>query len=163
MPRVWVSVGSNIQPELNVQAAIALANQAFGELILSPVYKTPAVGFEGEDFLNLVFGFDTEMPVGEVRTLLHRIEDQQGRVRDGLKFVPRTLDLDLLTYGDLVSEALDIPRKEITRYAFVLKPLALVAGDEIHPPSGKSYARLWQEFDQGDGVLEEVALPVTAG
>ena len=163
MPRVWVSVGSNIQPELNVQAAIALANQAFGELILSPVYKTPAVGFEGEDFLNLVFGFDTEMPVGEVRTLLHRIEDQQGRVRDGLKFVPRTLDLDLLTYGDLVSEALDIPRKEITRYAFVLKPLALVAGDEIHPPSGKSYARLWREFDQGDEMLEEVPLPVTAG
>ena len=163
MPRVWVSVGSNIQPELNVQAAIALANQAFGELILSPVYKTPAVGFEGEDFLNLVFGFDTEMPVGEVRTLLHRIEDQQGRVRDGLKFVPRTLDLDLLTYGDLVSEALDIPRKEITRYAFVLKPLALVAGDEIHPPSGKSYARLWREFDQGDDMLEEVPLPVTAG
>ena len=163
MPRVWVSVGSNIQPELNVQAAIALANQAFGELILSPVYKTPAVGFEGEDFLNLVFGFDTEMPVGEVRTLLRRIEDQQGRVRDGLKFVPRTLDLDLLTYGDLVSEALDIPRKEITRYAFVLKPLALVAGDEIHPPSGKSYARLWREFDQGDDMLEEVPLPVTAG
>ena len=158
MSRVWVSAGSNIRPEEHIPAAIVLLRDRFGELVLSPVYQTPAVGFDGDDFYNMVLGFETEIPVEEVRTILHLIEDQQGRVRDGVKFTSRTLDLDLLIYGNMVSEELDIPRSEITRYAFVLGPLAQVAGSEYHPVIGKSYAELWNEFDQGESMLKEVSL-----
>lgn len=63
---------------------------------------------------------------------------------------PRTLDVDLLTYGDFAGEAggSALPRDEILRYAFVLGPLAEVAGEEIHPVLGHSYRELWNAFDQ---------------
>lgn len=149
MPWVWVSVGSNIEREKNVRQAIALLTQAFGRLKISPIYRTPAVGFSGDDFYNLVLGFDTELPPAEVRARLREIENAQGRVRDGRKFAARSLDLDLLTYGGLVDAEQDIPRDEITRYAFVLKPLADIAPDERHPVMGENYAQLWRQMLDG--------------
>jgi len=59
MPRCWVSIGSNIQPEENIRAALADLHQAFGDIVVSPLYETEPVGFSGDDFLNLVVGFDS--------------------------------------------------------------------------------------------------------
>ncbi len=148
MPTVYVAIGSNVEPEKNVRGALAALSTAFGELTVSPVYQTPAVGFVGEDFLNLVVGFDSDMALAGLQTELRRIEEEHGRLRSDKKFSARTLDLDLLLYGDEVHPDLNIPRDEIEKYAFVLKPLADLAPERCHPVLGTRYADLWQAFDQ---------------
>ncbi len=152
MPRVWVSVGSNIDRENNIRGALGELRHNVGELVVSPVYETAAVGFFGDAFFNLVVGFDTELSPTELHHLMHEIEAHHGRERSGPKFSSRTLDLDLLTYGDAVTNegGKALPRDEITRYAFVLAPLVDVAGDEIHPELGESYRSLWERMSMED-------------
>ena len=149
MPRVWVSVGSNIARETNIRGGVTALRELFGELVVSPVYETAAVGFDGAAFLNLVVGFYSEQSPRALHGLMHEIEARFGRERNAEKFASRTLDLDVLTYGDSVSDdgGKHLPRDEILRYAFVLAPLADVAADEVHPEVGKTYAQLWAEFD----------------
>ena len=148
MPRVWVSIGSNIERERHIRAALGDLRELFGELVVSPVYETEAVGFAGDAFYNLVVGFDSDLPPGRLHALLRTIETRHGRERSGGKFASRTLDLDLLTYGDEVTNegGKALPRDEILRYAFVLAPLADVAGDQRHPELGETYRSLWQGF-----------------
>lgn len=132
--------------------------ETFGELELSSVYQSEAVGFDGDDFYNLVAAFDTEVDVKTISQQLHQIEDKNGRDRSGPRFSSRTLDLDLLVYDDLVTDAdgLEIPRGEILENAFVLWPLAEIAGDLKHPVSGKTYTELWQAFDKSKEKLYPV-------
>ncbi|HXH03695.1 MAG TPA: 2-amino-4-hydroxy-6-hydroxymethyldihydropteridine diphosphokinase [Candidatus Competibacteraceae bacterium] len=160
MARVYISIGSNVEPARNVRSCLQALAELFGTLTVSPVYRNKAVGFEGDDFLNLVVGADTELGVRPLTARLREVEVAHGRRRDAPKFSPRTLDLDLLLYDDLVLEAggLQLPRDEITRYAFVLKPLADIAGQERHPIFGRSYAELWAEFDQSAQPLTPVTL-----
>jgi len=157
MTRAWISLGSNIEPEENLRAALALLEARFGPLVVSPVYRTAAEGFEGDDFLNLVVGIDTGEPLHEVRGALRAIEEARGRVRGSEKFSSRTLDLDLLTWDALVDPALGLPRDDILEYAFVLGPLADVAPDERHPVVGRSYGELWRAFPR-KGRMERVDL-----
>jgi 2-amino-4-hydroxy-6-hydroxymethyldihydropteridine diphosphokinase len=163
MAEVYVAAGSNIAPRRHLAAGLRALAERFGVLRLSPVYRNSPVGFAGEDFLNMVVAFDTDAPVAEVAAELARIEAANGRTRLEEKFAPRTLDLDLLLYGELVTDAagLQLPRDEITRYAFVLKPLADLAGELEHPVLGRSFAALWQEFDAGAHPLQRVAADFT--
>lgn len=146
---VIISLGSNIHPELNIRQAIRALSQQYGNLTISPVYQTASVGFDGDDFLNLVVSFNTDDSVHEVSSQLKAIEDHIGRDRSQAKFSSRTIDLDLLTYGALIIDepGLQIPRHEILQNAFVLKPLSDVHGDVNHPVSGLSYQQLWQEME----------------
>ena len=116
MPRVYISIGSNIDRENNIRGAVRMLRQRYGTLTLSRVYETPAEGFDGEAFYNLVAGLDTDEPVERVRQALANIETAHGRNRGGARFSARTLDLDLLLYDDLVrhADSVDIPRGEIT-------------------------------------------------
>jgi len=150
MARVFVSIGSNIEREANIRAGVTALRACFGPLQLSSVYESEAVGFDGENFYNLVAGFDTELSPQAVAEELRRIEDEHGRTRSGPRFSSRTLDIDLLLYDDLIlrEDKLDIPRDEITKNAFVLWPLAEIAPTLKHPQNGKSYAELWQAFDR---------------
>ena len=157
MPRIWLSLGSNQARETNLRGAVRMLREAFGPVVLSGVYESDAVGFVGAPFLNLVAGAETDRPVEAVRRRLREIEDAHGRVRGGEKFCPRTLDIDLLVYGDLVRPDLDLPRSEILRYAFVLGPLAEVAPNERHPVLGRPYAALWTDFDRHEQALRRVA------
>ncbi|MDJ0740549.1 MAG: 2-amino-4-hydroxy-6-hydroxymethyldihydropteridine diphosphokinase [Gammaproteobacteria bacterium] len=154
MPRVWISVGSNIERETHIRAALDDLRARFGELIVSPVYETPAVGFAGEPFLNLVVGVDSERPPAELHELMREIEARHGRRRGGAKFSSRTLDLDVLTYGDAVTDdgGKALPRDEILEYAFVLAPLADVAGAELHPQRRETYAALWRQMAARGGA-----------
>jgi len=149
MERVYVSIGSNVDRERNIPNALRALHRRFGPMVVSTVYECPAVGFEGDDFYNLVVGFDSAEPIADVHTALHEIEDQHGRDRSKPRFSPRTLDLDLLLYGDRIwrDGRLVLPRPEIDRVAFVLGPLAELAGDRSHPVHGVAFTALWARFD----------------
>lgn len=153
MSRVHVSIGSNIERAANIRGGVAALRGRYGELTLSSVYDSKAVGFEGDDFYNLVAAFDTDDSVESVAAFLRDAEQKQGRVRAPRAggFISRTLDMDLLLYGDLVTrrEGIHLPRDEILKYAFVLAPLAEIAGEQYHPVDGRSYRELWAAFDKG--------------
>lgn len=155
MPRVYVSIGSNIDREKNVETAVRELNDSYGPLMLSTVYESEPVGFEGNDFLNLVAGFDTDAPVETVITRLREIEKVCGRERKNRNDHSRTLDLDLLVYGDLSQhdDEIDIPREEIGRYAFVLLPLAEIAPEHRHPETGIPFGEMWSSFRGGEQQL----------
>jgi 2-amino-4-hydroxy-6-hydroxymethyldihydropteridine diphosphokinase len=155
MVRVWLSLGSNIDPQQQIPAAVEALKQRFGHLVVSPVYESPAVGFDGDNFHNLVVGIETELAPRELAGVLREIEGQHGRVRSAEKFSSRTLDIDLLTYGDRIIDEpqMQLPRDEILRYAFVLLPLSEVAPQERHPLNGLTYRELWAEFDATDQPL----------
>lgn len=161
MAQVYIGIGSNIEPERHIRAALAALRRQFEPLTVSTVYANPAVGFVGADFLNLVAGFETKLTVYDVAADLRAIEAVYQRPCGGLKLTPRTLDLDLLLYGDLVLNGeggLRIPRAEITRHAFVLRPLAEIAGERRHPVLGVTFAELWAAFEQARETLRPVAL-----
>jgi 2-amino-4-hydroxy-6-hydroxymethyldihydropteridine diphosphokinase len=158
MPEVFVAAGSNVEPRHHLAAGLEALAARFGVLRLSPVYRNPPVGFEGEDFLNMVIAFESDEEVGAIAATLATIEAANGRGRTDSGFSPRTLDLDLLLYGDLVLNegAVRLPRAGITRYPFVLKPLADLAGERTHPVLGRSFAELWQSFDGASHPLQQV-------
>jgi len=153
--QVYISIGSNIEPARRIREGVGALREAFGFVLLSPVYESRAVGFAGDNFYNLVAGVDTDMPVSEVNAVLHAIEDRYGRERGGPRFSSRTLDLDLLLYDDLVGEhgGVTLPREEITHHAHVLFPLADLAADLVHPETGKPLAQMRAELDTGEQAL----------
>ena len=146
--RVFVSLGSNVDREARIRQAVELLRSHFGEIDLSPVYDSAAVGFDGSNFLNLVAGLDTDLEVESVVTIFRDIEDRLGRDRSLPKFASRPIDLDILSFDDLVLDVpgIRIPRAEILYNAFVLKPLQDIAGDRLHPETGETYAVLWQRM-----------------
>lgn len=152
MPTAYVSIGSNIDREINIPASLKALEHHFGTLTLSSIYETDAIGFSGDPFYNLVVGFDSDLDVKAIVEILHQIELDNGRNRECKKFSARTLDLDLLLYGDhIINEGrIQIPRDEIERYAFVLEPLAEIAGHLQHPVSGLRYAVMWETFDKSN-------------
>jgi len=147
MAAVYVSIGSNIERIRHIGAGIAALEQAFDELRLSPIYETPAEGFEGDAFYNLVAGFESNEPPQRLNALFKIIEDHFGRVRGGEKFSSRTLDIDLLLYGDEVidSDGVQVPRNEIERYSFVLQPLADLLPDQIYPGRKATFLEMWSK------------------
>lgn len=150
MARVYISIGSNIDKDTSIRQGVIDMQQVFGELELSSVYQSEAVGFDGDDFYNLVAAFDTAKDVLTVSRELHEIEDKNGRDRSGPRFSSRTLDLDLLVFDDLITNenGLEIPRGEILENAFVLWPLAEIAPELKHPVTHKPYAEHWHAFDK---------------
>jgi 2-amino-4-hydroxy-6-hydroxymethyldihydropteridine diphosphokinase len=161
MPRVYISIGSNIDREANIRSAIHVLQERFGELSLSSVYETEAVGFEGDDFYNLVAGFDTDESIESISLWLDEVENSHGRDRSAPKFGPRTLDMDLLLYGDVVSEEFRVPRDEIMRYAFVLGPLAELAPDLRHPVSEVTMQQSWSAFDQECQPMKKIDMELS--
>lgn len=159
MATIYISLGSNIEREKNTRAGITALKQAFGVLRLSSVYESEAVGFAGEAFYNMVIACEVDTTVFETNQILRDIEDINGRDRSGPKFSSRTLDLDLLLYDDLIinENGLQLPRAEILKNAFVLWPLAEIAGQLKHPETGQSYAELWSAFDKTKENIEPVS------
>jgi len=166
LTRVYLSLGSNIEPALHLTGGLRSLEQVFGHLTLSPVYRNPAVGFVGDDFLNLVVGLDTALEPTAIASHCRTIEHAHGRRRDVPKFSSRTLDIDVLTYGDAVLQigSLALPRDEIVRYAFVLKPLADIAAGEHYPCTGETYQALWERMqaEWGQPQLTRLAIDISS-
>ncbi len=158
MATIYISLGSNINREENTRVGIAALKQAFGDLTLSSVYESEAVGFDGDAFYNMVIACEVSKPVHDINQILRDIEDANGRDRSAPKFSSRTLDLDLLLYDDLQldEKGLKLPRGEILKNAFVLWPLAEIAPDLKHPEIQISYAELWAAFDKNKESLKPV-------
>jgi 2-amino-4-hydroxy-6-hydroxymethyldihydropteridine diphosphokinase len=163
MSTAWLSLGSNLDPERHLRAAAAALRGRFGAVRFSPVYRTPAVGFEGPDFLNAAAVLDTDLDPFELNQWLHALEDAQGRDRSGPRFSSRTLDLDIVLFDDLVLDGpghLQIPRREL-QHAFVLKPLCDLAPSLRLPTSGRTLAELWAAHP--DAARPPVAETLTLG
>lgn len=145
---VYLGIGSNVDAENNVGAGIRALRAAFESLQISPAYRTRAVGFEGGDFINLVVSVETTWQPLEIKAWLNELEDRHGRARDVPKFSDRTLDIDILLYGDLWLRlpGLELPRPEIDAFAHVLRPLADLAPELVHPRRRRPMAGLWREF-----------------
>ena len=161
MTTVLLSLGSNLRPHHYLRLALDVLQERFGRIVASPAYRTPAVGFDGPDFLNNAVMLETDLPLAELDDWLHAVEDAHGRDRSGPRFSDRTLDIDVVYYGDLVVEApghLRIPRPEL-KHAFVLKPLADIAPDFVDPISGRTLAELWRAHPQ-HGLETFDALPL---
>lgn len=150
MPVLSLSIGSNVDAEANVRRACALLREHFGELQVSTVYESESVGFSGDNFLNLVVTAQTDEALADINQYLKHLEDGMGRDRSRPRFSERIIDVDILFYGDSagVEAGMELPRKEITHNAYVLCPLAELEPETVHPPTGKTYARLWQEYDK---------------
>ena len=158
MARIFIGAGSNQDREKHIRAGLLALKNVFHDLRVSTVYENKAIGFEGDNFYNFVIGCHTDLELDQVISQLHRIEDENGRDRKQPRYSPRTLDLDLLLYDDVIIEnaPVQLPRHDIDEYAFVLRPLAEIAGALRHPVSGKTYSQLWAEFDQSKQELRPV-------
>jgi 2-amino-4-hydroxy-6-hydroxymethyldihydropteridine diphosphokinase len=160
MATVYVGLGSNIDPEDNLHLAIRELRERFGELEVSAVYRSAAVGFEGPDFLNLVASFESDISPQAICDEIEAIHNRAKRDPHGGKWESRPLDIDLLLYNDLVMDErpVRIPREDVLEYSFVLRPLAELAPDLVHPVTGRTMLEHWQEFDASRHSLEVVGV-----
>lgn len=156
--QVYLGIGSNIDRESNIQGALEEIQSCYGQLTISPVYECEAFGFKGDDFFNLVVGLKTEIPIEELAHDLREIEYQFGRHRNETRYSSRTVDIDLLLYGDGVYDAFHVPRSDITEFGFVLKPLCDIAPDLKHPVIGKTIMELWDKFDSSREVMRPASI-----
>ncbi len=160
MSTAWLSLGSNLAPEQNLQAAAQALRARFGAVRFSAVYRTPAVGFEGPDFLNAAAQLDTDLDVHALNDWLHALEAAQGRQRGGARFSSRTLDIDIVFFDDLVLTGpgnLQLPRPELAQ-AFVLLPLAEIAPGYRVPTTGQTLGALWAAHADAGSPPERLAI-----
>jgi 2-amino-4-hydroxy-6-hydroxymethyldihydropteridine diphosphokinase len=157
---VLVAAGSNVEPVANLRRALDALSDSYPGLRCSRAYRNPAVGFEGEDFVNLVVAFETADGVDRVIEHLHEAESRCGRPRHAPKWAPRTMDLDILLYGETVCDrpGLVLPRPDLVRRAYMLGPAAEVAPGLVHPTLGVTLAELWQGFERESHPLEAVEI-----
>ncbi len=148
MTLVYIGVGSNLEREKHIQAAFDELSLLAEHLQVSTVYECDPVGFDSLPFYNLVIGFETQLSLEQLQTQLKQIEIKWGRVPMAKKYQDRTLDLDILLFGDTVSVQPQIPRHDIYRYQFVLQPLMEMNPDLVLPNDGRSVVQVWHGFTQ---------------
>jgi 2-amino-4-hydroxy-6-hydroxymethyldihydropteridine diphosphokinase len=164
MAQVFVAAGSNVEPQAHLTQALTELARRFGELQVSPWYRNPAVGFAGEDFVNLVFGFQTQLAVHDMLARLREVETLCGRPRNAPKWAARSMDLDVLLYDDLVLDdpQLKLPRPDLLLRPYMLGPLADIAPQLRHPTQGRTIAELWSAFDRHAHAMHVVRPAATA-
>jgi 2-amino-4-hydroxy-6-hydroxymethyldihydropteridine diphosphokinase len=150
MSHVYVAIGSNINPEENIGKAARELKRLFPDARFSSWYRNQAVGFEGDDFVNGVVGFTTDLPLRSVLERLHEIEALCGRPRNAPRWAPRAMDLDVLLYDNVVcaEPGMTLPRPDLVKRPYMLGPLAEIAPEVVHPTASLTIGELWQRFDR---------------
>lgn len=161
MNEALLGIGSNIDRDANIVKGLDELGSRFSALQLSSVYESEAAGFDGPPFYNLVACIKTDIPLKVLVSELRQIEYQMGRQPGQSGAGSRTLDIDILTYNDLVGnvEGVQLPRPDIVSSAYVLKPLAELVPHRLHPELRISYRQLWHDWqcDQyGDQSIRRV-------
>lgn len=156
MTTAYLSLGSNIDKEANIRAALCALQARFGQLELSPVYESKAVGFDGDNFLNLIVRLECDVSLSALVVYLKQLEQELGRVRSAVRFSSRTMDIDIVLFGDLIccSEGIELPRPELYFNAFVLLPMAKLAPDLPDPKSGRSMQELYARLAKDQELWE---------
>jgi 2-amino-4-hydroxy-6-hydroxymethyldihydropteridine diphosphokinase len=146
MPKVFLNLGSNVERDQNFRSGLSSLKRTFGDLSLSSIYESEPVGFDGACFYNMAVSIETELSLPKVIKALKTIEDSHGRLRGDKHFAPRTLDIDVVSYGQLTGfhDGVELPRPELYYNGFVLWPMAELAPDDIDSKTGLSYQVLWQ-------------------
>lgn len=158
--QAYVAAGSNVDPIVNLRRALDQLAARYDTLRVSPAYRNAAVGFTGDDFVNLAIEIITTQPVRELLRDLHAVEEACGRARLAPRWAPRSMDLDVLLYGDLVVNEPDLklPRPDLVKRAYMLKPMVDLAPDLRHPTLGTTLRELWRSFDSTAFVLTPIDL-----
>ena len=159
MVKVFLSIGSNIDAPLHIRSITQQLSDRFFDVQSSRIYQSASQGFVADDFFNLVVSFSTDQSLAQLKKYLRQQEYAHGRPIEAKKCQSRTLDIDILLYGDTVGciDGIELPRNDILQSAYVLRPLSELVGDALHPVLGVSYAHLWQDF-RGDRQLTEVSI-----
>lgn len=161
--RAYLSLGSNVEPALHLRSAIEALRARFGNVVVSPVYRTPAVGFDGPDFLNAAAVIDSDLEPQPLNDWLHALEDAHGRDRGGARYADRTLDIDIVLFDDRIVQGegnLCIPRNEL-KHAFVLRPLADIAPAVRVPGAHRTLAELWAAHPDAGVAMHVVELDLS--
>lgn len=160
MANVYLGLGSNISPEENLRIGIAELRRRYGDLQISTVYKSVALGFDGDDFLNVVVQLWSEETPHAMCEEIELIHNLAGRENRGSKWEARSLDIDILLYNDLIIDEppVKVPRSDILKYSFVLRPLAELAPDLVHPVTGKTMLAHWQNFAASSHPLQVIGV-----
>jgi len=158
MITVCLDIGSNIDRRKNIQSCVNQLYQDFPDIVFSKAYESEAFGFDGDPFINLSARFQTNLDYQTLKTYLKNLEDKHSRARDdNEKFISRTLDADVLLFGDLILQPdVDLPRAEILKFPFVLFPLSEISGDVIHPQEKKSITQIIKESSLDKSTLTEI-------
>lgn len=148
MNQIALGLGSNINREENIRSGIEILSSLLIDIRVSPIYEARSVGFYGDNFFNLVVVGKTELSLASLAELLRDIEYDHGRTKNAEKYSSRTLDIDILTYGNSVGECdgIVLPRDEIVWQAYVLKPLVDLCSNDRHPALNTRYRDLWEAF-----------------
>lgn len=161
MARVFLGIGSNTDREKHIRAGLEAIAKSFDWRQRSRIFRSESVGFSGSDFYNLVVEVETSRSVTEVLAECKRIEQQNGRVPESAKYSPRTLDIDVLLYDDVIrAQQPQLPRAEILENAFVLWPLAEIASGLLHPVLEVSYQQLWEQHQASNKQAPQRLEPI---
>ncbi|MCH7816902.1 MAG: 2-amino-4-hydroxy-6-hydroxymethyldihydropteridine diphosphokinase [Proteobacteria bacterium] len=155
MPVLTLSIGSNIDAANKIRQAVRALRAEYDNILCSTVYESVAIGFEADNFLNLVAVIQTDTALTSIVSFLKRLEDQLGRDRTQPKPSSRTMDIDILTYGSETGaeSGVVLPRPEIIRNAFVLRPLAELLPQQVHSGTAECFSRLWADYDKASQRL----------
>ena len=143
MAQIHINIGSNVNKQHNINAALKQLKSQFGKITTSSLYQSPAEGFIGDDFYNIGVNIQTNLSIDKVSNILNTIEQTLGRNRENPKFSNRVIDLDLVLYDSIISEQDNLPRDDILKYAFVLVPLIELNPNQIHPTKQVPFKILW--------------------
>ena len=154
--KVYVGIGSNINQKLHINKCIRALESKFIDIELSPTYESSSMGFDGPNFYNLVASFTTDLEIDILKETLKNIEMDNGRSFGEVKFSSRTLDIDILYYDDLINENMNIPRCEIIKFDFVLRPLYDLSPAHIHPVTRKTHHKMLNETQYQKMIINEI-------
>ncbi|MGC9422705.1 2-amino-4-hydroxy-6-hydroxymethyldihydropteridine diphosphokinase [Vibrio sp.] len=140
----YIGIGSNIERRKHIEAACRALTQLGERLRLSTIYQCESLGFDSHPFYNLVVELQTALPLTTLAEKLRAIEHGYGRALDAQKFQDRTLDLDLILYGDAISDqSPKIPRPDIYYYPFVIQPLYELCPQLSIPGDEQTVEQIW--------------------